>query len=64
MSLRGTKRTNTDPVEQPPRTTAPPPLISDKGVEYIRQLIIDFFTHDDLYSLMILNYHTTRFKSN
>ncbi|KAL2745094.1 hypothetical protein V1477_006511 [Vespula maculifrons] len=31
MSLRGTKRTNTDPVEQPPRTTAPPPLISDKG---------------------------------
>ncbi|XP_011301205.1 uncharacterized protein [Fopius arisanus] len=31
MSLRGTKRPNTDPLEIPPRTTQPPPLISDKG---------------------------------
>ncbi|XP_020277739.1 transcription factor glial cells missing-like [Pseudomyrmex gracilis] len=32
MSLRGTKRSSTDTVEQPAsRTTQPPPLISDKG---------------------------------
>ncbi|XP_050452607.1 uncharacterized protein LOC126852162 [Cataglyphis hispanica] len=31
MSLRGTKRSNTDTLEQPSRTTQPPPLISDKG---------------------------------
>ncbi|XP_015607622.1 transcription factor glial cells missing [Cephus cinctus] len=31
MSLRGTKRPNTEAIEQPPRTTQPPPLISDKG---------------------------------
>lgn len=56
MSLRGTKRPNTDSVEQPPRTAAPPPLISDKGMEYIRKLIIIYFSmHDDLYSLILLN---------
>ncbi|XP_063976980.1 uncharacterized protein LOC135162443 [Diachasmimorpha longicaudata] len=31
MSLRATKRSNTDPLEPPPRTAPPPPLISDKG---------------------------------
>ncbi|XP_012526545.1 uncharacterized protein LOC105831145 [Monomorium pharaonis] len=31
MSLRGTKRSTTDTLEQPSRTTQPPPLISDKG---------------------------------
>ncbi|GAB1868819.1 Transcription factor glial cells missing [Camponotus japonicus] len=31
MSLRGTKRPSTDTLEQPSRTTQPPPLISDKG---------------------------------
>ncbi|OAD58603.1 Transcription factor glial cells missing [Eufriesea mexicana] len=31
MSLRGTKRPNSEAIEQPPRTTQPPPLIPDKG---------------------------------
>ncbi|KAK2584448.1 hypothetical protein KPH14_006828 [Odynerus spinipes] len=31
MSLRGTKRPNTDPAEQPARSAQPPPLISDRG---------------------------------
>ncbi|XP_025269577.1 transcription factor glial cells missing isoform X2 [Camponotus floridanus] len=31
MSLKGTKRPSTDTLEQPSRTTQPPPLISDKG---------------------------------
>jgi len=35
MSLRGTKRSSTDTLEQPSRTTQPPPLISDKGYYFI-----------------------------
>lgn len=35
MSLRGTKRSSTDTVEQPSRTTQPPPLISDKGYHFV-----------------------------
>ncbi|CAK9828510.1 Transcription factor glial cells missing [Anthophora retusa] len=31
MSLRGTKRPNSEAIEQQPRTTQPPPLIPDKG---------------------------------
>ncbi|XP_076393232.1 uncharacterized protein LOC100876634 isoform X2 [Megachile rotundata] len=31
MSLRGTKRPNSETLEQPPRSTQPPPLIPDKG---------------------------------
>ncbi|XP_029038327.1 uncharacterized protein LOC114873796 [Osmia bicornis bicornis] len=31
MSLRGTKRPNSETIEQPTRTTHPPPLIPDKG---------------------------------
>ncbi|XP_031850149.1 uncharacterized protein LOC116435091 [Nomia melanderi] len=31
MSLRGTKRPSSEAIEQPPRATQPPPLISDKG---------------------------------
>lgn len=39
MSLRGTKRSSTDTLEQSSRTTQPPPLISDKGY-YFNVLLI------------------------